>query len=148
MRCVCSAGVSLRGVFGIYLLYATRIHSRTCHVPRGRSIRHRVVRNMKQAKFSIGQCVCHKLFDYRGVIVDVDPDFQGTEAWYEAVAKSRPPKNEPWYRVLVHNADHETYVAERNLTEDPSGTPVNHPLLDEYFVEFDEGIYMTGWYDS
>ena len=26
---------------------------------------------MKQAKFSIGQCIHHRLFDYRGVVVDV-----------------------------------------------------------------------------
>ncbi|MGB5305093.1 MAG: heat shock protein HspQ [Gammaproteobacteria bacterium] len=101
---------------------------------------------MKQARFSIGQCISHKLFDYRGVIVDVDPEFQGTEAWYDAVAKSRPPKHEPWYRVLVHNAGHETYVAERNLTEDVSGMPVTHPLLDRYFTSYDAGRYVTGGY--
>lgn len=105
-------------------------------------------RNMRQAKFSIGQCVYHRLFDYRGVIVDVDAEFQGTEAWYDAVARSRPPKDEPWYRVLVHDSDHETYVAERNLTEDTSCSPVNHPLLGEFFVDFDKGIYMTGRHDS
>ena len=70
---------------------------------------------MKQAKFNIGQIVHHKMFDYRGVIYDVDPVFNGTEEWYQAVAKSRPPKNEPWYHVLVDQASHETYVAEQNL---------------------------------
>lgn len=44
------------------------------------------------AKFSVGQLIHHKKFDYRGVIVDVDPQFQGTEEWYEQVAKSRPDR--------------------------------------------------------
>lgn len=100
--------------------------------------------NMKQAKFSIGQCIQHRLFDYRGVIVDVDPEFLGPEDWYEQVAKSRPPRNEPWYHVLVHDAGNETYVAERNLRQDDSDEPVNHPLLNEYFTGFDQGIYQTG----
>jgi heat shock protein HspQ len=84
------------------------------------------------------------LFDYRGVIVDVDPVFMGNDAWYEQVARSRPPKDAPWYRVLVHNEDHETYVAERNLFVDDTREPVNHPLLADYFVEFEQGVYRTG----
>jgi len=99
---------------------------------------------MKQAKFSIGQCVHHRLFDYRGVVVDVDPEFQGTDDWYETVARSQPPKDKPWYHVLVHNADNETYVAERNLTVDNSNEPVSHPLLQEFFVDFEQGVYLTG----
>ena len=68
-----------------------------------------------QVQFSIGQVVHHNKFDYRGVIVDVDADFQGTDDWYEQVARSRPPKDEPWYHVLVDNAIHMTYVAECHL---------------------------------
>ena len=98
---------------------------------------------MKQAKFSIGQCIQHRLFDYRGVIVDVDPRFQGTEEWYETVARTRPPKNEPWYHVLVHDQAQETYVAERNLVPDASNEPVNHPLVDRFFSEFRDGQYLT-----
>jgi heat shock protein HspQ len=99
---------------------------------------------MKQAKFSIGQCVRHRLFGYRGVIVDADPEFLGTDEWYHQVAKSRPPRDEPWYHVLVHDAGNETYVAERNLSRDESNEPVNHPLLKEFFTDFDQGIYHTG----
>lgn len=99
---------------------------------------------MKQAKFSIGQCVLHRLFDYRGVIIDVDPEFQGTEEWYLNVAKTRPPKHEPWYHVLVHEEEHETYVAERNLAEDNTREPVNNPLVGEFFTEFRAGVYLTG----
>lgn len=98
---------------------------------------------MKQAKFSIGQCIQHKLFYYRGVIVDVDPEFQGTDEWYESVAHSRPPRNEPWYHVLVHDGNHETYVAEKNMVQDDSNEPVNHPLVDEFFDCFREGSYRV-----
>lgn len=99
---------------------------------------------MKQAKFSIGQCVQHRLFDYRGVIVDVDAEFLGSDEWYDEVARSRPPKDEPWYHVLVHDADNETYVAERNLEQDQTYEPVNHPLLGEFFSGFEQGVYHTG----
>ena len=92
---------------------------------------------MKQAKFSIGQCIHHRLFDYRGVVVDVDPEFLGQDDWYEANARSRPPKDEPWYHVLVHNAVHTTYVAEQNLepAEDPQ--QIVHPLIEALFTGFD-----------
>ena len=68
-------------------------------------------------KFQIGQQVKHKLFGYAGVIVGVDPIFNSTEEWYEMMAKSRPPKDKPWYHVAVtggHGASH-TYVTEQNL---------------------------------
>jgi len=65
---------------------------------------------LSQPLFFIGQCVHHKKFDYRGVIVDVDAGFSGTEDWYQQVALSRPPKNKPWYHVLVHNSNRMTYV--------------------------------------
>jgi heat shock protein HspQ len=94
------------------------------------------------AKFAIGQLVCHKLFHYRGVIVDVDPVFQGSDDWYERMAQSRPPKDRPWYHVLVDNADYETYVAERNLDLDISGKPINHPAIGLFFDELRDGIYL------
>lgn len=97
----------------------------------------------QNAKFRIGQLIEHKLFNYRGVIFDVDPVFQGTDAWYENVALTKPPRDQPWYRVLVHNAEHATYVAERNLKEDGSDEPVNHPLINEVFEGFENGIYLA-----
>ena len=73
-----------------------------------------------KAKYCIGQLIQHKLFDYRGIILGVDLEFKSTDEWYEMVAKSRPPKNEPWYHVLVHQKGHHTYVAEQNLQPDPA----------------------------
>jgi len=97
----------------------------------------------KNVEFSIGQIIRHRLFDYRGVIVDVDPVFSGTDEWYETVALSRPPKDKPWYHVLVDGGAHQTYVAERNLEPDESAMPVNHPLLKEFFTGFNKGVYST-----
>ena len=96
-----------------------------------------------QAQFSIGDLVHHKLFDYRGVVVDVDPRLMLSDEWYETMARSRPPKDQPWYRVLVHNSTHETYVAEQNLEADPSGEPVRHPLIEACFQSFSDGRYVT-----
>jgi heat shock protein HspQ len=98
--------------------------------------------NASRAKFHVGQVVHHRLFDYRGVIADADPVFLGSDDWYEQVARSRPPRDRPWYRVLVHDSEHETYVAERNLEPDPSGDPVRHPLLDEIFSRLENGRYL------
>jgi heat shock protein HspQ len=93
-------------------------------------------------KFAIGQLVHHRLFDYRGVVVDIDATFSLSDAWYDQVAKSRPPKDAPWYRVLVGGAMHETYVAERNLEEDSVGSPIEHPLLGHFFDSFEDGHYV------
>ncbi len=94
------------------------------------------------AKFSVGQVVHHKKFDYRGVVVDVDPVFEGTEEWYEQVARSRPPKDRPWYHVLVHESAHATYVAERHLEPDESGAPIEHPQLGQFFQALKNGAYV------
>jgi heat shock protein HspQ len=94
-----------------------------------------------EAKFHVGQLIHHRLFNYRGVVLDVDPVFQGSEEWYDQVAHSRPPKDKPWYRVLVDEAEHETYVAERNLELDTTGDPIRHPFLDDFFSGLADGSY-------
>ena len=96
---------------------------------------------MSQPKFSPGQVVYHKKYDYRGVIVDVDPEFAGTEEWYDQVATSRPPKDRPWYHVLVHDAEHMTYVAEQHLEDEPSSQQIQHPALGQFFNAFIDGRY-------
>ncbi len=97
---------------------------------------------MNEAKYHVGQLVQHALFEYRGVVVDVDADFQLSDEWYDEVARSRPPKDQPWYHVLVDGAEHMTYVAQRNLAADPEPTPVRHPLLEQFFRGFENGRYL------
>lgn len=95
------------------------------------------------ALFTIGQIVQHRLFKYRGVIIDVDPMYLGSKEWYEEVALSRPPKDQPWYHVLVDNETNTTYVAERNLKQTDDQDPINHPELNQYFETYNKGLYVS-----
>ncbi len=94
-----------------------------------------------EAKFSVGDVVHHLRFEYRGVIVDIDATYRGSDEWYQQVAVSKPPKELPWYHVLVDGAEHSTYVAERHLERDESGEPIAHPQLGEFFDSFRDGRY-------
>ena len=89
------------------------------------------------AKFSIGDVVKHKHFDFRGVIYDVDFEFNNSEEWYESIPKDvRPKKNQPFYHLLAENNDitYEAYVSEQNLINDDSDEPIKHPLIEEIFT--------------
>ena len=89
------------------------------------------------AKFSIGTIVKHKHFDFRGVIYDVDFEFNNSEEWYQSIPKDvRPRKDQPFYHLLAESNDvtYEAYVSEQNLLMDKSKQPVKHPLIDEIFV--------------
>ena len=88
------------------------------------------------AKFSIGAIVKHKHFDFRGVIYDVDFEFNNSEEWYQSIPKDvRPRKDQPFYHLLAESNDvtYEAYVSEQNLLIDKSKVPVKHPLIDEIF---------------
>ncbi len=39
----------------------------------------------RSAKFKIGQVVRHRVFPFRGVIFDIDPEFNNTEEWYQSI---------------------------------------------------------------
>tara|TARA_B110000971_G_scaffold201195_1_gene219866 strand:- start:2060 stop:2380 length:321 start_codon:yes stop_codon:yes gene_type:complete len=89
------------------------------------------------AKFSIGSIVKHKHFDFRGVIYDVDFEFNNSEEWYQSIPKEvRPRKNQPFYHLLAESNEvtYEAYVSEQNLLIDNSKQPVRHPLISEIFV--------------
>ena len=88
------------------------------------------------AKFSIGSVVKHKHFDFRGVIYDVDFEFNNSEEWYQSIPKDiRPRKDQPYYHLLAENNEiaYEAYVSEQNLILDDSGEPIKHPLIYEIF---------------
>ena len=99
-------------------------------------------------RFRVGDVIHHRKFGYRGVIVAVDSEFRGTEAWYQLVAQSRPPKDRPWYHVLPHNTANHTYVAERHLEPDPEGEQIDHPELGEFFSAFAGGRYLPNRPDA
>ena len=89
------------------------------------------------AKFSIGSIVKHRHFDFRGVIYDVDFEFNNSEEWYQSIPKDvRPRKDQPFYHLLAESNEvtYEAYVSEQNLLVDNSKQPVKHPLINEIFV--------------
>lgn len=94
---------------------------------------------IKQAKFSIGQLVKHRLFPFRGVIYDVDPEFANSEEWWRSIPEEiRPAKDQPYYKLLAENekTSYEAYVSEQNLLPDDSGEPLGHPELADWFGDF------------
>ena len=93
-------------------------------------------------QFAVGQIIHHRKAGYRGVIFGVDAEFSLSEEWYEQVALSRPPKDRPWYHVLVDGATHTTYVAERHLADCDDRSQVAHPLLGDYFESYDGRRYQ------
>jgi len=96
---------------------------------------------MIESKFYIGQIISHIRFNYRGVIVEVDPIFNNTDLWYEQMAMTQPPKNKPWYSVLVDQSSDITYVAQRNLISSDNMSQIDHPLLGSYFNKYDGKRY-------
>ena len=89
------------------------------------------------AKFAIGEVVKHRHFDFRGVIYDVDFEFNNSEEWYQSIPKDvRPKKNQPFYHLLAESNEvtYEAYVSEQNLLIDNSNEPVKHPLIEEIFI--------------
>jgi len=98
----------------------------------------------RQARFSIGDVVRHRLHPFRGVIYDVDPTFSNTEEWYESIPEEvRPKRDQPYYHLLAENeeATYEAYVSEQNLLPDESGEPCRHPLIGTLFEGHSEGHY-------
>jgi heat shock protein HspQ len=92
--------------------------------------------DMPLARFAIGDVVRHRLFDFRGIIFDVDPEFANSEEWYEAIPEAlRPSKEQPFYHLLAENADtsYVAYVSQQNLIADESDEPIEHPDVAQMF---------------
>ena len=99
---------------------------------------------LRNAKFKIGQVVKHRLFPFRGVIFDIDPVFNNTEDWWQAIpAEIRPHKDQPFYHLFAENSESEyiAYVSEQNLLPDTSGEPVRHPQIGEVLKRDRQGNY-------
>jgi heat shock protein HspQ len=98
----------------------------------------------RTAKFQIGQVVKHRIYPFRGVIFDIDPEFNNTEEWWLSIPEEvRPRKDQPFYHLLAENSDSEyiAYVSEQNLLPDTSGEPVRHSQVAEIFVKDRTGGY-------
>ena len=102
--------------------------------------------NISLAKFAIGDLVRHRLFPFRGVVFDVDPQFANTDEWYAAIPEEiRPRKDQPFYHLLAENEDDSylAYVSEQNLLADETGKPVGHPQVPHFFKELKRGHYIS-----
>jgi heat shock protein HspQ len=98
----------------------------------------------RSAKFTIGRVVKHRHYPFRGVVFDIDPVFNNTEEWWQAIpAEIRPHKDQPFYHLFAENAETEyiAYVSEQNLLPDESGEPVRHPQVKETFERAKDGSY-------
>ena len=93
---------------------------------------------MRNAKFMIGQVVKHRVYPFRGVVFDIDPEFSNTDEWWESIpAEIRPSKDQPFYHLFAENEETEyiAYVSEQNLLPDTSGDPIRHPQVPEVFEQ-------------
>src|SRR3954447_16484462 len=100
--------------------------------------------DMPSARFAIGKVVKHRIFDFRGVIFDVDPEFANSEDWYEAIPEAlRPSKDQPFYHLLAENSEtsYVAYVSQQNLVHDEDAEEIDHPAIDGLFDRFTEGRY-------
>lgn len=96
------------------------------------------------ARFSIGEVVRHRLFDFRGVVFDIDPVFANSDEWYESIpADARPRKDQPFYHLFAENAEasYVAYVSQQNLIVDDSEEPVDHPAIRGLFDDYADGRY-------
>ena len=101
---------------------------------------------IKTARFQIGQVVRHRVYEFRGVIFDVDPQYNNSDEWYEAIPESvRPVKDQPFYHLLAENDETQyiAYVSEQNLLPDESGAPVSHPHVNDLFSVSENGEYVV-----
>ena len=99
----------------------------------------------RQPRFGVGDVVRHKMFDFRGVVFDIDPTFANSEEWYEAIPEQiRPERDQPYYHLFAESDDayYVAYVSQQNLVGDGTGGPVDHPNIDEMFDEFADGRYQ------
>ncbi len=98
-----------------------------------------------RSRFGIGDVVCHRLFDFRGVVFDIDPVFANSEEWYQSIPEDiRPRRDQPFYHLLAES-DEESYVAyvsQQNLLDDAKGGPVEHPTVSQLFEQFKDGRYQ------
>jgi len=105
---------------------------------------------MREAKYTVGEVVAHRIYPFRGIVYDVDPEFANTEEWWLSIPEEiRPRKDQPYYHLLAENDETEyiAYVSEQNLVPDETGEPLRHPQVDELFIVDEDGKYHALFLD-
>lgn len=103
-----------------------------------------VMPRVAKARYAIGDVVRHRIFDFRGVVFDIDPVFANSEDWYESIPEElRPSKDQPFYHLFAENAENSyiAYVSQQNLVKDDGNGPVDHPAVPQLFGPFSGGRY-------
>jgi heat shock protein HspQ len=98
-----------------------------------------------ETAFSIGDVVRHRIFDFRGVVFDIDPVFANSEEWYQSIPEQvRPSKNQPFYHLFAENAESSyiAYVSQQNLLADHQQGPINHPGINAVFEGWNGDQYQ------
>ena len=99
----------------------------------------------RTATFRIGQVVRHRYYPFRGVIFDVDPEYNNSEEWWLSIPEDlRPDKDQPFYHLLAESeqSPYIAYVSQQNLVADDSPEPVMHPAIPQMFTGFSNGQYQ------
>ena len=104
-----------------------------------------IKQELVETKFAIGAVVKHRFLDFRGVIFDVDPEFNNTEEWYQSIPTSiRPRKNQPFTISLLKMVISFifAYVSEQNPSDDSSKELPKHPEIKNLFSHFEDGKFV------
>ncbi len=99
-------------------------------------------KQIKQAKFNIGETVIHKNQHYAAIIIDIDPIFQASQIYNPLVNKYKFATENLWYRLLVNNSCLETYVKESLLVKNFSNEVIKNPNIHQH-LKLKDGLYYT-----
>jgi len=104
--------------------------------------------SMNIAKYTIGSSVKHRIYGFRGLVFDVDAEFNNTDEWYESIpVDARPRKNQPFYHLFAETPSPDqspyiAYVSEQNLIPDDDESPIEHPDIKEFFEQTSDGKFI------
>ncbi len=86
------------------------------------------------SKFNIGQQVRHKLFDFLGVIIDIDYEYSIIESNIEKKIIHNTFKKSPWYHVIMEDDNGypiHIYLAEAQLSWEFNTEHIEKTSLDK-----------------
>jgi len=92
-------------------------------------------------KYTLGEIVRHKDLGLRGVIIEMDDKFVGTDEMYNEMEDTKPEKNQPWYQVIIDGEEDISYIPERLLIRDDAPEPIRSSLIPDLFHKFENGKY-------
>src|SRR3546814_15458646 len=86
---------------------------------------------IERARFAPGDIVRHRMFDFRGVVFDVDPVFSNSDEWYDAIpAAIRPAKEQTYYHLFADSdaSPHIASISAQNMVSTAEAC-TDHPQI-------------------